>query len=113
MANTAISQLPVATALIGNELIPMVQNGVTVRGTPAQLTVFAQTTAAGLTFQAPLQESIARVVSLGGFVGAADNGVVYRASSALVGVTAAGTIGQILVGNGVGAAPAWLSAGTT
>jgi len=35
MADTKISALPAATALIGTELVPIVQGGVTVRSTPA------------------------------------------------------------------------------
>jgi hypothetical protein len=113
VATTNIPGLPVGLALTGTEIFPAVQNGVDRRFTISQISTFFNTSAAAvLTFQAPLQRN-ANIVSLNGFTAQADNGVVYRASSAAVGVTAAGTIGALLMGNGTAAPPSWVSAGTT
>lgn len=113
MANQAISQLPVAIALIGNELVPIVQQGQTVRTTTGAIVTLAQSVAfPSLAFAAPLSR-ISNQVSLSSWTATVDQGVLYRQSSAALSSTAAGLVGQLLTGNGPSAAPSWLVAGTT
>lgn len=115
MANQAISQLPSATGIIGSELVPVVQNGVTVRVTVAQIAGYAQQTpGAALAFQAPIQRTGNSVfINFSPAWPSTVGGLVYPKDSATLGVTAAGLIGQVLIGSGVSAAASWLSAGTT
>lgn len=102
MANQAISQFPVAGGIIGTELVPVVQNGVTVRTTVAQIAAYGQSTpGAALGFAAPLQRT-GNTIFLSGVSGlvSAASGVLYVANSASLGVTSSGLVGQVLVGNG-------------
>lgn len=108
-----IPGLPVGLMLTADAVFPAVQNGVDKQFTIGQLTAFAQSSAAvALIFQPPLAQSGSNV-TLAGFNPATDNGVIYRASSVAIGVTAVGSIGQLLLGNGVGNPPSWLSVATT
>lgn len=112
-ATNNIPGLPLATDVDATDQVWIVQNSVDKRAPVSLIAALAQVSAnVALTFQAPLQKS-GNTVSLGGFVGTTDNGVMYRASSAAVGVTAAGTIGQLLMAQGAALPPTWAPAGST
>ena len=126
-----IPNLPAVVALSGSELFEGVQAGTSVKITALQIATYVQQTPlAALTFTTPLVRTADNVtlttvpVTLGGTGVAtlAQNGVLYGNAASALGVTAAGTTGQVLIGN-TGAAPSWaalsgvgvtsFSAGTT
>lgn len=115
VSTVQIPNLPAVVALSGSELFESVQAGVSVKVTLTQVAAYAQQTAfANITFTSPLLRvgndvSLTTVpVTLGGtgVTTLASNGVLYGNATSALGVTAAGTTGQVLVGN-TGAAPSW------
>ena len=110
-----IPNLPAVVALSGSELFEGVQASTSVKITLAQITTYVQQSALPtLTFTSPLVRTGNDVelttvpVTLGGTGGTtlALNGVLYGNATSALGVTAAGTTGQVLIGN-TGAAPSW------
>lgn len=110
-----IPNLGAVVSLAGTEVLELVQAGVSRKVTVIQLATYAQQNpGAELTFTSPLVRTVNDValttvpVTLGGtgVTTLAQNGVLYGNAAAALGVTAAGTTGQILIGN-TGAAPSW------
>lgn len=110
-----IPNLPAVVALAGSELFEGVQAGTSVKITLDQITTYVQNAALPeLTFTSPLVRTVNDVelttvpVTLGGsgVTTLALNGVLYGNAASALGVTAAGTTGQVLVA-ATGAAPAW------
>jgi len=91
MANTPISDLPVAISLDGTEYLPIVQGGTTKRVTTAM--VAAQTT--------PDLDTISST----------QGAILYRSATAWTALSP-GTSGYLLQTQGAGANPAWAQAGT-
>ena len=89
MADQSISQLGVATALTGNELTVVVQNGIT------------------------KQTQVQQIANLGGGGGVPVGpvGSVAVGNGTGLGYTAIGTAGQVLTSNGT-ATPTWQAGGT-
>jgi len=97
MANVTISQLPAADTLTGTELVPVVQNGVTVQTTTADIAASPSLTQTFLTVTNAPSLANSRYFSVGTGLGLTDNG----AQSNLV-LNLNGTSGSLeLAGNGV------------
>lgn len=99
MANTTITNLPTVTALTGAEPLLGVQSGSSVQITTGQIASLAIG-----------QSGFPFAVNIGGTGRSSftTNGVVFGNGTSPLGVTAAGTTGQVLVGN-TGSAPTWSS----
>ena len=97
MANVTITQLPAADTLTGAELVPVVQNGVTVQTTTADIAASPSLTQTFLTVTNAPSLANSRYFSVGTGLGLTDNG----AQSNLV-LNLNGTSGSLeLAGNGV------------
>ncbi|NDD55266.1 hypothetical protein EBZ39_15610, partial [bacterium] len=88
MANVTITQLPAAGTLTGTELVPIVQNGVTVRTTTGAITSGPSLTQTFLTLNNEPSLANSRYFSVGNGLGLTDNGAQSDLVLSLTGASA-------------------------
>lgn len=95
MANVQITQLPIADTLTGSELVPIVQNGVTVRTTTGNITSGPSLTQTFITVNNEATLANSRYLSVGSGITLTDNGAqsnyVISLTGAISNLNALGT----------------------
>lgn len=87
MPNVKITDLPAAQPLNGSEIVPMVQNGVTVRATTAAISASPSLTQTFLTLNQELTLPNSRALSAGTGIGLTDSGALSTLQIALNGAS--------------------------